>query len=136
MAYAALVTEHIREGKRILSKLDELRFKIYAAFWWYDQEEDQWKLIISTNLVSEIGPRAAYGLIFEKIKTSTFVKRSDIMLVPTHDFRVRLLKSYFDRSSLLLSDTGAQIVSGHTIDGAYPYRLNGITLPDTEKQTL
>lgn len=135
MAYAPLVRLRIREGKRILTALDDAGFQVTAAFWWYDSEEGRWTLVIAAPRVRESGPRAAYNDLFKIIQEHiTHPLRamgySDIAIVAPQDQRVLSLESYFDHSNLHelpAGDTGPlSMISGHAIDGAYVYRLPNV----------
>ena len=63
MYKTVLVKDLIEDGENLLRKLDEERFPITAAFWYYSPDRMRWRLFIATSLVESKGPLHAYTRI-------------------------------------------------------------------------
>jgi hypothetical protein len=62
-----LVGTDIEDGRRLLRELEDRGLHIVAAFWFQDEEED-WKLIAVSPDVEEKGPTALYTMIAMMLK--------------------------------------------------------------------
>lgn len=63
-----LVEKDLEDGRRLIQTLDEARFPIVAALWYYLSEEGIWRLILASPVAKEDGPLAAYASIQAGIK--------------------------------------------------------------------
>jgi hypothetical protein len=141
-----LVDQDLKEGRRLLEHLAgketevELAWgkhraafvgrpdvRVRAAFWWYFSEAEEWRLVIATPLVDEVGPLSAYGLIQTKLSSISpplTLALQNISLISPKDDRVKAFKKAlkiapdpvgirFTRSAL----------NGAYIEDAYVYRL-------------
>jgi hypothetical protein len=55
-------------GKRLLADLDAQNMGITAAFWMYQEEAQEWRLILATPLIEKDGPISAYLKVREIIE--------------------------------------------------------------------
>jgi len=55
-----LVEPEISDGRRVVDKLRRQNFPITAAFWFYFEEAERWRLVIISPDVQTRGPRDAY----------------------------------------------------------------------------
>jgi hypothetical protein len=62
MDKAALVDRDIDDGRRLVQALDQADFPVVAALWYFYPEEE-WRLLIASPKVGELGPRGAYAVI-------------------------------------------------------------------------
>lgn len=72
MVTPELVNRDIDDGKTLVQQLDQDQFSVTAAFWYYRPEDENWKLIIGSNIVGREGPTEAYrrlGKTMKRIKT-------------------------------------------------------------------
>jgi hypothetical protein len=60
MAKTALVGPDIQEGRRFLDLLSEAGIKVQAAMWQWSELSDEWRFLIVTPLVQELGLKEAY----------------------------------------------------------------------------
>jgi hypothetical protein len=65
MDKSTLVDEDIRAGRRLIEALDAVKFPLVAALWYYLPDGGPWRLLLSSPVVDEAGPRAAYRKIQE-----------------------------------------------------------------------
>ena len=64
MYQTILVKDDVENGRRILDMLENRRLlQITAAFWFHYEEENEWKLVIVSPDVSDIGPKELYTRI-------------------------------------------------------------------------
>jgi hypothetical protein len=61
MYFSVLVDRQIEEGQRLLERLKKERFQVFGALWYRVPDSSQWVLVISTPVVSRVGPTAAYS---------------------------------------------------------------------------
>ena len=59
MASTELVSELIEAGKTLTSALDQARIKVSSAFWFFDTDASEWRLIVAMPLVEDRGPAQA-----------------------------------------------------------------------------
>ena len=62
-----LVEKDVADGKRLIGSLDSSGFQVVAALWFYEPEDGEWRLIVASPLVEEIGQKDAYALIQEQL---------------------------------------------------------------------
>jgi|SRR5947209_8656935 len=55
-----LVDKHIEAGRRVLEGLAQSNIDVTAAFWFYFEEEGQWRLTIVSPEVATKGPKFVY----------------------------------------------------------------------------
>jgi hypothetical protein len=107
--------------------LDESGLDVQAAFWYYREEAEEWRLYIATPLVEELGPREVYSRILATLKNNCIksIDLSKISVVDPTDGLVTVLR--------LAVNTGPGITdisfNGNSINGVYVraahiYRMN------------
>jgi hypothetical protein len=127
MAAAPLVESQIADGERIIAQLDRDRFKVAAALWLYDVENDDWRLIIASDIVTKKGPRNAY----KKLRQSVDAIPEGVQTFPT---TISLVESSHSLIKLLRQaiKTGPgikrirftkNVINGQLIEDALIYRL-------------
>lgn len=120
-----LVDKYITEGAKLLRNLDAHHFPVNAALWFFDQNSDTWKYIISTKKVDKEGPLKVYQDIQKYIEANKNLSLNDISVVSPSNNLVMILKRAVN--------TGPHDISGirfskNTIDNsfiedAYIYRM-------------
>jgi hypothetical protein len=127
MDKTTLVDVDIESGTELIRTLDREKFPIKAALWLYDTEDSDWKLIISTPLVDEKGPRYGYKII-QRILSHNLdninMSLADISLVSPRNPLIQTLESWMKienvDSPLRLS---RNVLNGIYIDEARIYRV-------------
>lgn len=71
MDQASLVETDISLGEALLKRLDKRGFSVASALWFFIPESNEWRLILATPLVDEVGPRATYLKIAQSEKRSS-----------------------------------------------------------------
>jgi hypothetical protein len=70
MAQETLVDRYIDAGRQLIQDLDQVGFPVVAALWNFLPEEDEWRLLIASPQVNELGPLAAYKAVQEVLLQS------------------------------------------------------------------
>ncbi len=100
MVRATLVETDILEGQELISALrqSDLRFAashfvVRTAFWLFDEESMEWRLIIATPLVDERGLRSAYTDIQSVLqRLSLSLTLQNITVISPDDDLVKAIK--------------------------------------------
>ena len=95
MGSAELVSEKIEAGSSLLRQLDRDGIRVGSAFWLYDRDADDWRLILSMPLVDERGLRPAYDHLADALQAAGVrnLYLRDIAAVGVDDKIVGLLRS-------------------------------------------
>ncbi|GAB4462329.1 MAG: hypothetical protein OHK0029_29010 [Armatimonadaceae bacterium] len=67
-------------GWKLLAKLDSENLQITDAFWQYNEEEEAWRLVLATPLVTTEGPIVVYQHILAALNTIPEHEREDLLL--------------------------------------------------------
>lgn len=88
MVKESLVDARFESGESLLRRLDAKGIPVTAAFWLRMSEEDDWRLVLASPLVDELGPKASY----QRVQSATApllldgISLADISLLsPKHD---------------------------------------------------
>ncbi len=146
MVKTVLVEQDLDEGRRLLDAFDDkeaerpvtwrksptaaishARARVQAAFWQFLPESLEWRLVVATPLVDEIGPLSVYSKIqadLGKIKPPLSLTLQNISVISPKDERVKMLrKSMKIVSGAPRGRFSASPVIGAYIDDSYIYRL-------------
>jgi hypothetical protein len=105
MGNKILVDEYELNGKKLIDALKENKFPLSGAFWEFDQEIEDWYLMIVTKLVEEKGPIATYSKIDEIIKKyDIHIRLDSIKVIKPKDKRALVIKGIIQASSNSLAD--------------------------------
>ena len=114
MGSTELVSEKIEAGSSLLRQLDREGIRVGSAFWLYDRDADDWRLILSMPLVDERGQHAAYNRLAHALQAAgirTLYLR-DIAAVGPGDKVVGLLRNTIKTGS----EVGAVRLAASAID--------------------
>ncbi|HSD58078.1 MAG TPA: hypothetical protein VLB04_07830 [Methanotrichaceae archaeon] len=121
MDKTVLVDKFINDGRILIGALEKENFVIDTAMWFYSEETDEWKLVIATPLVDEIGPRETYRriqAILEELP-SLSITLTDITALRPSNSMIKALKSNIGHSrEISLKGT---VFDGILINNAYIY---------------
>lgn len=128
MAETELVAADIASGERAVRALDSENAELRSAFWFYERDASEYRLVLALPAVDREGPEAGYRLV-QRVLTKHHVplplRRVVVVGVNTS------LPKGIRRVVGVISDTdddairarlGRRIVDGLTIDDAYVYR--------------
>jgi len=117
----------IRGGDALTRKLDELGWPVVASFWFFERDENRWKLILASPQVDIKGPKKSYEAISDALSAlhEHFTALQFITVVPPDHPLVKTLALATQAGSDI---TGTRIsrnmINGQYIDDAYVYRVN------------
>lgn len=127
MPHVATLTESdLKFGKKITEKLKAAKFSFKGTLWLYNENEDDWQLVIGSDLVDQKGPRDTY---LELAKSISEVGGSDfqrlrITVVSPKTPLFSALRSVFATASDV---EGARLqnttVGGVLVSDAYLYEI-------------
>jgi hypothetical protein len=126
-----LVEKQIQEGKLFITKLDEAKLEIKAAFWLYDDAFSSWKLMIASSS-EKLNVKKN---IIEAYRTLTDIMRAmpDLSIISVSDLTLIPLDHPLIKNIGSLIKTGSDIVdmrysnsvlNGVYIEGIHIYRMN------------
>ena len=118
----------IEEGKKLLEALDCSNLSVSAAFWYYLDGPETYRLMIVTPFYDKYGPRKTY----EKIQRATLNSKVSINLrwdaVSVLGLKNELYKSLHTTVQTGIDMAGKRltgsVIDGTYIDDAYFYRLS------------
>ncbi|MFZ3590127.1 hypothetical protein ACOI1C_12810 [Bacillus sp. DJP31] len=55
-----LVERDFKDGELLIKHLDMESINVHSAFWLYDSEMENWRLIIASKIAEFVSPRRAY----------------------------------------------------------------------------
>ncbi|MBO1515503.1 hypothetical protein [Metabacillus bambusae] len=68
MDKTTLVEKDFAEGAILIKELDKAHINVHSAFWLYNTEEDNWRLVIASKVADFSSPRRAYSQIKRVLK--------------------------------------------------------------------
>ena len=131
MAEETLVKEALTEdmkqaGAELMRKLDEAKWPVTAAFWFFLPDENQWKLMLASPKLESEGPKHSYEEISKAVSTlrKYFGSLEFISVVaPKHDVVKTLALAIHTGWAIDGIRFSKRMVDGHFIDDAYVYRM-------------
>src|SRR5437868_1485454 len=90
----SLTQEMTSAAMRLITFLDAHNWSPDAAFWYFNEEENQWRLYLASPRVKTEGPRRAYEKIASGLQKEgiTEFDLDDISAISTNDELPRALK--------------------------------------------
>jgi len=136
MVTKILTDEKIKAGEAFLRIADASNIKIEAALWFYFQDQEIWKLMLSFKNIEIVGPKSIYNKlqkILSKIKNEHLIFLDEIVLLKPKDPLLALLKTVMRVSSDItgIRFTG-NVIGGQLIPDTYIYRLRSTKLKGPE----
>jgi len=117
---ATLIESDLNFGKKITERLRATKFPFKGVLWLYDEEADDWRLVVASDLVDTEGPRETYGKLGEAISSvggSNF-QRMRITVVSPKSAVFAALRGVF---------AGVPDVEGERLRNTF---VNGVSVPD------
>lgn len=127
MVETELVTEDIANGERAVKALDEEQAGVRSAFWFYDRDAAEYRLVLALPVVDREGPEPGYKLVqraFIKQRVPLPLRRVVVIGVnePLPKIVHRALGDIRDSGTTIRARLGRQVVDGLTIEDTYVYR--------------
>ncbi len=112
-------------GSRLISDLEGSGWPVKSAFWYFEEEENRWRLCISSEEVETKGPRNAYKRISDLLAGNRYspINLEDLSVLPTRHKLVNLIavaiKTGLGISRIRFS---RNTINGHYISDALIYK--------------
>lgn len=131
MVKPTLVDADMKAGEALLSKLDEIKFDVRAAFWFYIPDSEEWRLIFASPAVDKKGPKEAYEKVQsqlpelrEELEQDYELSLQNISVVGPNDDLVKLLKTAVKTGPGVSHIRFARnVINNVFIEDAYIYRV-------------
>lgn len=126
MVEDSLVDRKIAKGERFLKALDAAGVPVDAALWFYFDEAEAWRLVVSTPIVDEKGMFAAYQAFDEATEAADppiDFDLGELRAASRKDPIIKALRGLGDRASYYVGRTfGGFYERGVSFLGGYLYR--------------
>jgi hypothetical protein len=127
MVSNTLTEEQIKAGEALIKEADASKMKIEAALWFYFQDQESWKLMLSIKGLEQEGPKSVYNKlqkIIVKAKIKENLTLSEIALAKPKAPLLDLLKiAVHTRPGISGIRFTGNVINGQLIPDAYIYRL-------------
>lgn len=128
MPYVTTLTEADLEfGKHVAEQLRTKEFPFDGVFWLYDEDADDWQLVIATSLVDRNGRQEAYlrlGQIISNTPRSDFRILNITVMSPQAPLFSALRKKFATSKSVEGVRLQHHVVNGVLIPAAYLYEIH------------
>ena len=123
---AALTESDLSFGKKITEQLKTAKFPFKGTLWLYDEEADDWQLIIGSDLVDTKGPRDTYlelAKAISNISGSDFQRLRITVVSPRSTLFAALRSVFADAANVEGARLQNTTVSGVLVPDAYLYEI-------------
>ena len=125
----ALTEAMIKAGAELTRRLDQVEWPVVACFWLYIPEQNTWKLVLASPVVTLSGPRKAYESVQVALgalpETKKGLTLSDIEVVEPRHYLVTLLRSAINTGPTINGIRFTRtMINGQFIHDAYIYRMS------------
>lgn len=121
-----LVEKDIDEGKKLLQALDDDKFIVSSALWFYFPD-DGWRLLIASPSMEKDGPKYAYNCIkttIIKLLPPIDISLQNISVISPNDRLIKLLKAVINTGPGIQGIRfTSNVVNNVFIEDAFIYRL-------------
>lgn len=122
-----MVDRDLRDGKRLLEKLDRSRIPVTGALWFYVTSSDEWRLLLVSPVVDQKGPKKVYLKLQSVLATleppiKISLKRISV-LSPQHELIQLLKKAIRTGSEIQEIRFTRNTINNIFIEDALIYRL-------------
>jgi hypothetical protein len=132
MDQTTLVSRDVQSGAGLINALEVSGFEVVAAFWMYDSEAEDWRLVIASPDVRERGKAQSYRRVQSVIDRSAFLSGtlslSRIALISDMEQGVDYLRSLSEGESVgtSLVPFGHTTVAGKVAEAGFAYRTESL----------
>jgi hypothetical protein len=127
MPHVATLTESdLNFGKKITEQLKITKFPFKGTLWLYDEGEDDWQLVIASDLVDAKGPRDTYlelGKAVSNISGSDFQRLRITVVSPKTTLFTALRNAFAHASDVEGARLQNTMVGGVLVSDAYLYEI-------------
>ncbi len=122
----ALTEEMKSAGATLTRALDEANWPVVASFWYYESDDNRWKLMLASPRVSTEGLKKAYGAVIHALD-ALHQPRSNVnhitVIEPDHPLVEKLASAVQTGWTIGGIPFSRQAISGSIVEDAYLYRM-------------
>jgi len=121
-----LTDEMKRDGAALTRALDEAGWPVVASFWYYESDDNFWKLMLASPRVSTYGQRDGYGAVIRALDAlhESRKKLKHITVVEPNNAIVRALASAVQTGWTIDGiPFSRRAINGSIVEDAYLYRM-------------
>lgn len=121
-----LIDADLDFGKQVTDRLRAQAFPFEGAFWLYDEDADDWQLVIATRLVDQEGRQATYlqlSPVISKIPRSDLRVLNITVMSPQTPLYTALKKSFGHGKPVEGVRLQHHVINGVLIPAAYLYEI-------------
>jgi len=128
MDKTALVDMDFKNGETLIKSLDRAQFHVHSAFWFFNSESEQWRLMIASELVDDLGPKIAYTQIksvIDDLEPSIGIELQNISVISPSNILIKILGSAIKTSPTDIKGIrlSRNTIGNSFIEDVYIYRL-------------
>jgi hypothetical protein len=124
---ATLIESDLNFGKKITERLRATKFPFKGVLWLYDEEGDDWRLVVGSDLVDTEGPRETYlrlGKAISNVGGSAFQRMRITVVSPKSALFAALRTVFASEADVEGERLRNTTVNGVLIPDAYLYEIN------------
>ena len=121
-----LTDEMKRDGAALTRALDEAGWPVVASFWYYESDDNFWKLMLASPRVSTYGQRDGYGAVIralDALHESRKKLKHITVIEPNHPVVTALASEVQTGWTIVGKLHTARAIDGRYIDEAFLYRM-------------
>jgi hypothetical protein len=127
MPHVATLTESdLKFGKKITEQLKATKFSFKGTLWLYNENEDDWQLMVGSDLVDQKGPRDTYlelAKVISAVGGSDFQRLRITVISPKTPLFAALRSVFANASDVEGARLQNTTVGGVLISDAYLYEI-------------
>ncbi len=123
---ATLMESDLSFGKKVIDRLKATQFPFQGVLWLYNEEGDDWRLTIGSDLVDTEGPWETYFKLGEAISDvggSTFQRMRITVVSPNSPVFAALRSAFANEADVEGERLHNASVRGVSVPGAYLYEI-------------
>jgi len=123
-----LTESMIKAGEELTRILDQMNWPVTASLWFYFVEENQWKLLLTSPLVTKEGPKRGYQRVQEALgKFQQGIPKiglQDVAVIDESHPLISLMRPAIRTGGGISGIRFSKnVINGQVIEDAYIYRL-------------
>lgn len=122
-----LTSDMIDAGRALIEKLTVQDLQLSAALWFYFAEQNNWKLILASQIVKAHGPRAMYKKVQSVIHADadelSNLELSDIAVVSPDEMIITQFRPAIQIAGISGVRLSNNTINGRVIEDAYIYKM-------------
>ncbi|MGC2744664.1 MAG: hypothetical protein WA672_15925 [Candidatus Angelobacter sp.] len=123
---ATLTESDLSFGKKITEQLKAAKFPFKGVLWLYDEEGDDWRLVVGSDLVDVKGPRETYlqlGKTISSVGGSDFQRLRITVVSPKSTLFTALRSVFANTADVEGARLQSTTVNGVPVSDAYLYEI-------------